>query len=431
MRGASCDHRGMGLLQKILGKEKKVYAPGYRTFTESAPSFSVWDGTVYEQEITRACIERFATACSKMKPELTGAANQDVRRAVESRPNPVMTWPTFLKRLAAVYDSDGTAFVVPVYGRDGASKVGFFPVKCEFAEVVDVAGAPWVRFNFASGDQAALPLEDVCILSKLQVRSDFFGEPNCLQQTMRLIDAQNQAQDAAIRNGAKIRFIGSVPGMVRPEQLEEKRQIFMENNFSPSNVSGLMIYDQTFLDVKQVEPQSYVISDAEMGRITSNVCAYFGMSQPVLSTDFTEDQFGAWYESKVEPFGVQLGEGLTNLCFSATQQRHGNRVSFSSNRLEYASNASKRNMVRDMLDRGVFSINEAREVLQLPPVEGGDVRVIRGEYVNASAVSSFVGVSGGGSMKANVSDKEGEEDLGGSDKFYHDSDSYGSEDFED
>ena len=419
----------MGLLQRILGKEKKVSAPAYRTFTDGAPNFSTWDGPIYEQEITRACIERFATACSKMKPEVAGESCPDVRKAVLSRPNPIMTWPTFLKRLAAVYDSDGTAFVVPVYGSDGWSKVGFFPVKCEFAEVVEVAGDPWVRFSFAAGEQTALPLGDVCILSKLQVQSDFFGEPNCLRRTMQLIDAQNQAQDAAIRNGAKIRFIGSVPGMVKPEQLEEKRRLFMEGNLSSSNVSGMMVYDQTFLDVKQVEPQSYTMDSAEMERITSNVCNYFGMSAPVLTTNFTEDQFGAWYESKVEPFGVQLGVGLTNMCFSPVQQRHGNRLSFSSNRLEYASNASKRNMVRDMLDRGVFSINEAREVLQLPPVEGGDVRVVRGEYVNAAAVSSMVGVSGGGRMKKNVSDKNGEADLEGSDTFYKDSDAYGNDDF--
>ena len=419
----------MGLLQRILGKAKKVSAPSYGTFTESAPAFATWDGQIYQQELTRACIERFATACSKMKPEVEGGACPDVRKAVESRPNPFMTWPTFLKRLAAVYDSDGTAFVVPVYGSDGYSKVGFFPVKCEFAELVDVSGAPWVRFNFAAGEQSALPLEDVCILSKLQVQSDFFGEPNCLERTMRLIDAQNQAQDAAIRNGAKIRFIGSVPGMVKPEQMEEKRRLFAKSNLTSSNESGLLIYDQTFLDVKQVEPQSYTMDAAEMERVTSNVCNYFGMSEPVLSTDFTEDQFGAWYESKVEPFGVQLGEGLTNMCFSPVQQRHGNRLSFSSNRLEYASNASKRNMVRDMLDRGVFSIDEAREVLQLPPVEGGEVRVIRGEYVNAAAVSSMVGVQGGGRMKNNVSDKNGEADLGGDDTFYKDSDAYGSDDF--
>jgi len=37
----------------------------------------------------------------------------------------------------------------------------------------------------------------------------------------------------------------------------------------------------------------------------------------------------------------------------------------------------------DLLDRGVISLNDVREMWNLPPVEGGDVRIIRGEYYNA------------------------------------------------
>ena len=36
-----------------------------------------------------------------------------------------------------------------------------------------------------------------------------------------------------------------------------------------------------------------------------------------------------------------------------------------------------------MLDRGVMSLNEVREIWNLEPVEGGDERIIRGEYYNA------------------------------------------------
>jgi hypothetical protein len=53
---------------------------------------------------------------------------------------------------------------------------------------------------------------------------------------------------------------------------------------------------------------------------------------------------------------------------------------FSANRLEYASAASKRNMNRDMTDRAIMTINEGRELLQLAPIEGGDIFILRGEY---------------------------------------------------
>lgn len=403
-------------------------AGGWRTFTELSPSFTSFGGKVYEQELTRAVIERFATACSKLKPEFRGNS-RTAQALVQGYPNPSMTWPQFLARTAAIYDSDGTAFVVPLLGADGETVKGFYPLKCESAEVLELGGEAWIRFNTLSGDRPAVELRHVCVINRLQVESDLFGEPPCIDSTMQLIDAQVQAQKAAIKNCSKIRFIGSMNGMVREEDLKKKRERFMEDNFGPDNAGGLMLYDSTFADVRQVEPASYVISSEEMQRIQDNVFNYFGSNSAIVQNNYTEDSWGAWYEGKVEPFAVALGEGLTRMSFTARERRN-NCYTFSANRLEYASNASKRNMVRDMLDRGVFSLNEAREVLQLPPVAGGDVRVIRGEYVNASAVSTAVGgEAGAGKMPSNVNEED--RDPGGDDDIYKDSDAYGKDDFED
>ena len=47
------------------------------------------------------------------------------------------------------------------------------------------------------------------------------------------------------------------------------------------------------------------------------------------------------------------------------------------------SNADKLNVSAQMLDRGIMSLNDVREIWNLPPVDGGDVRIIRGEYYKA------------------------------------------------
>ena len=44
---------------------------------------------------------------------------------------------------------------------------------------------------------------------------------------------------------------------------------------------------------------------------------------------------------------------------------------------------SKVSLAQQMLDMGVMSINEARELFNYAPVEDGDVRTIRGEYKSA------------------------------------------------
>lgn len=437
----------MGLLEKIFGNKAKEATPlpavGWRTFTELNPVFTSYDGGIYEMELIRSVIQRFADACSKLKPEVRGVENLNtmdgimsdrpratgmdaIQRIIKTNPNSMMTWPQFLARCATLYEIDDTVFIAKVYARDQRTVRGIYPIVCSYAEVVDF-GEPYIRFYYATGDTTAVELSDVAIISKFQYKSEFFGEPNCLDSTVQLIHAQNEAQEAAIKNGAKIRFIGKLTGQVREDDMNKKRDRFMEDNFGGPNNGGMLVYDQTWDNVQQITPQSYTMSADEQKLIASSVYSYFGINEDILQNHYSEDVWGAWYEGRIEPFAVKLGEALTRLIYSDTQIVHGRRIEFSSNRLAYASNASKRNMVRDMVDRGIMSINEGREVLQMPPVVDGDVRVIRGEYLNATDVSHIVTAEGGGRMPKN--DNETDRDLGGNDKIYKDSDAHEQDDF--
>jgi hypothetical protein len=116
-----------------------------------------------------------------------------------------------------------------------------------------------------------------------------------------------------------------------------------------------------------------------MERIENNVFDYFGINRKILQNAYDENAWDAYYEGIIEPFALHLGEALTQATFTM-RERPQNYIMFSSNRLEYASEASKRNMNRDMTDRAIMTLNEGRELLQLPPLEGGDVFILRGEY---------------------------------------------------
>lgn len=378
----------MGLFQKILGSEpeKKAEAtsaaPSFVTFTDYAPVFTSYSGGVYELELTRSAIDRFASGCSKLKPEIIGTANPRIARSVKTSPNAYMTWPRFLYRLATILECDTTAFVVPAFSEYG-DITGIWPFSDPEAEVVEYCGEPWVRFHFLSGDTAAIELRNVCVLSKFQYQSDLFGTKNNLEPTMKLLRAQDKAQEVAIKRGAEIRFIGAVNGQVREEELKKKQQRFSDDNLSEENRSGILVYDTTFQKVEQVKPYNYAIPTEEMNRICNSVYNYFGINEHILQNAYTEDQWNAYYEGKIEPFAIQLGEGLSHMLYTQ-RERIRNGITFSSNRLEYATSASKRNMIRDMVDRGIMSINEGREILQMPPIEGGDRYVIRGEYIDST-----------------------------------------------
>ena len=119
-----------------------------------------------------------------------------------------------------------------------------------------------------------------------------------------------------------------------------------------------------------------------MKQIQDNVYNYFGVNEDVLQNKAYGDSWSAFYEGAIEPFSIALSEGLTKAMFTERERANGNEVMFTSNRLQYMSNADKLAVAAQLTDRGIFSINEAREVFNLAPVENGDIRTIRGEYKN-------------------------------------------------
>ena len=145
-----------------------------------------------------------------------------------------------------------------------------------------------------------------------------------------------------------------------------------------------MLFPNTYTNIQQVQTKPFVIDADQMGAIRNNVFEYFGVNEDILQNKAYGDAWAAFYEGAIEPFAIQFSDVLTKMLFTLREQTQGNGVTATANRLQYLSNADKLNVSAQMLYRGIFSLNDVRDIWNLPPVEGGDARIIRGEYYNAN-----------------------------------------------
>ena len=110
---------------------------------------------------------------------------------------------------------------------------------------------------------------------------------------------------------------------------------------------------------------------------------YFCVNEDIIQNKAVNDKWLAFYEGFVEWFAIQLSEVCSGMLFT-DHERIGfaNEMFFSSNRLQYMSNADKMNFVNGAQDRGMITKNEAREVFNLPPLPEpyGSQIMARGEY---------------------------------------------------
>lgn len=379
----------MGLLEKLFPRRKDAdKVEGYfKTLTAYNPVFTTFEGGVYEVMQTRAAIHAFATHISKLKPEIVGSRNEKLARILSHRPNPYMNTSQFLYRTATIYAATNNAFIVPLYGPDYQTITGYYPLCPERVEIVQVQGKPYLRYMFANGQRAAVELENAGILTQMQFKNDFFGDSNAgiIDPTLKLIDIQNQGIVQAVKNGATLRFIAKLAQTLKDSTIREERARLREENLAAENTGGIFLVDAKYSDVKQIDSKAFVVDAEQMKIINENVYNYFGVNEYILQNKFNEEQFNAWYEGKLEPFIVQLGLALTNMTFSDHEIAFGNEIMFSANRLQYASTNAKLQVSQQLFDRGILSQNDVCDIWQLPHIEGGDKRYIRGEYKDNGA----------------------------------------------
>lgn len=369
------------------GKQMRVIDSYFKMLNGYSPTFTSFNGGVYEMDLTRVAINNFATHCSKLKPEITGSAYKHLERVLQFKPNYFMDTTKFIKRLATILAVEHTAFIVPIEDKYG-NLCGWYPLRAQRCEVVEAAGRVYLRYLFANGEHGAIEFEKVGIMTDFEYNDDLFGEPNdTLKPTMQLIHTQNEGIVNAVKNSASIRFLAKVANMLKPEDIKKERERFTEENLSADNKSGMIIYDNKFSELKQIESKPYTPNALQMQQIQDSVCTHFGTNMDILQNKFNEETWNAYYEGKIEPFAIQLSLVMSNMTLTQRELAHGNAITFSANRLQYASNATKLQVSTQLFDRALLNRNGVMDIWNMAHVEDGDKYYIRKEYTEVSELN--------------------------------------------
>ena len=379
----------MGAFDFIFKKPKVTkQVNGYFQMLDGyTPVFTTYDGGVYEMELTRACIHTFANHCSKLLPTVSGPDRAGIKAMLDGRPNPFMTSAQFVYKVATIYDAQNTCFIVPVL--DQFDRItGFYPVNPQQVEIIDVGGQPWLRYTFQNGKKAAVELSRCGVVSKYLYTHDIRGEDNsALKPTLQLLSVQNQGIAEGVKNAASYRFMAMVKNFTKNADLVKARDEWVESNMS-ADAGGLALFPSTFADVKQIQSAAKVVDAEQMEIIQTRVLNYFGCNEDVLQNKTVGDAWSAYYEGKIEPFALQLSQAMTCMTYTEQERKRKNAIVWSSNRLQYMTNADKLQVSSQMFDRGILTTNDVMAIWNLPPVPDGDKRYIRKEYVEVSELGN-------------------------------------------
>ena len=249
---------------------------------------------------------------------------------------------------------------------------------------------PWILYKFSDNNRAAVELRLCVVLTRFQYKHDFFGESNrALDEVMSLVNINRQGIEAAVENSASYAFMAQADNFTDPDDLENERKRFSSKNLSrDAEDGGILLFPNTYKNIQQIKYSPYTVDAEQIQLIRNNVFDYFGVNEKVMTNAASGDELDAFFNGCVEPFAIQISEAMTKAMFTLRERSNGAAFFASANRLQYMSTTAKVNMVQQLLDRGVMTINEARALFNFTPVPEGDIRTIRGEFKNADALTT-------------------------------------------
>lgn len=367
------------------------------------PAFHSWNGSVFESDLIRAALDAHGRHAAKLSPNLTGSAKQNLRNRLSIMPNEFQTWPQFLYRTAVILYARNTAFIVPTRGEYGEPN-GVIGVLPQSWELVEYNGTPYIRFQLKNNKRLAVELFETGIVTRYQYESELFGSSNeAMKPVLDLIEMQRQGIQEGIKNGASYRFSAQSNNWSTDEDLAKEMDRFNRFTFqNKKSGGGMILFPNTYNNVQQLKQEAYKVDADQLKLIKENVYDYFAVNDDVIQNKTFGDAWLAFYEGAVEWFAIQLSEALTKMLFTERERQFGNRVWFTSNRLQYMSNADKLAAISQLADRGLMTRNELRDILNLSPLPEplGSQIPARGEYYNVNEATAGEYTQNGGNNNA-------------------------------
>lgn len=408
------------------GSETNKQMQQVRMLDGYSPIFSQFGQNVYASDVVQMCIDIIATECSKLRPQhirtdrngMQVTVNSSINRLFKFAPNELMTTRDFIEKIIWLLYMNYNAFIYPTYevktndrGNTYRNYTGFYPLNpTQVTFLQDITGKLFVELGFANGDKFTLAYSNIIHLRKKFSVNDVMGggmdgqpDNKALLKVLQINDTVLQGLEKAIKTSLTVRGIIKINTMLDDEKQEAERRRFEEA--MNSSKSGILPIDLKgdYIDLK---PEPKIIDKDTLEFLENKILYYYGVSVPILSGDFTDEQYQAFYEKTLEPLIISLGQAFSKCIFTQRELEVGNEIVFYPQKLLF-TNTKNKIAVADILgNRGALTNNQLLELFGYPPYEGGDERYMSLNYIDVTLANEYQMKRAGMKRKTEVMDDD-------------------------
>ena len=363
------------VIDRIFNRKERSVTTA-KLVTEPTGGFRSYGSDAYANDVYREAVDTIARNAGKLKGSHVvtygehkhEAGECKVNRLLQVRPNPYMSAYDMLYKLVTHLFINNNAFAY--LDRDDRGNLK-------------------ASFTLRSGKEVILPYADIIHLRRYFNDDDVLGADNsAIMPGLELAHTQNEGIINGIKAGASIRGILKFTQIMSPSKLKEEKDAFVKDYLELGNDGGVVATDQK-MEYQPIESKPVILDAAQAAEIKSKIYDYLGITEPIVNSSYTEDQYSAFYESTLEPIATALSQEFTAKLFNEREQAYGNSVIFESGRLQFTSNKTKVQLIKELMPMGLLTINQALEILNLPSVTDGDKRLQALNMIDAAQAAQY------------------------------------------
>ena len=361
------------------------------------PFYTSFGESIYASDIIVQSIRCKANEFKKLNPrhirttesgQIT-VADSDIAQILR-RPNEHMTTGDFLEKITILLELNKNVFIYPSYYMTKGGErfyTGLYPLKPSNVEyLTNDKGDLFLNLRFNNGYETTLPSDSVIHWKKDYGVNDYFGggmfggnDDEGLLTMLQRYDQLTQSIAKAIECSCQINGIVSYNSYIDDDNLKAEREKFNED--VQSDKSGVLFLDEKlkYTDLKR----DVKLVDAETLKFFyDTILRANGTPLAILNGDYTKSQKEAYYEHALEADIKNLGQSMSRILFSKRQASFGNEIVLYPNEIQFMSMENKISALQTGLPAGIFTKDEARELLGYPPLPNGAGQVVPQGYNN-------------------------------------------------
>ena len=328
--------------------------------------------------IVSSCIDCIAKHCAKASFYTEDGQQIDFLK----RPNEYQSQSAFIYKIVANLKKNNECFIY--IDRNKRNKIKQLHVlnhgNCQIKVVEDE-----LLFEFLlpiTGTKKVVPYTEIIHIRDKYMNNEFYGDDQ--QETLKnLVNTKHtleQGIEKYIHTSNLVRGIVQVNAIVKDEDLKKYLKDFNSQILDLENKTSYAVLDNK-ASFTPISSNAQIPDHEIFDSVNREIYSYFGLTQEIVENNASNDSMEEFYDSVIAPILKQISEEFSDKLNMTVALTLDNYI--------FASFAKKISAVKEMVQFGILSIDESRQLLGYGKIPGGEKRLQTLNVVNADLVDAY------------------------------------------